>query len=64
MKCSFFYTYIFFFQAKYYMATETRNALIAGHMNARHAVRQEALPYWNDADDKVIIYYYSMFKSF
>jgi len=54
------------------MATETRNALIAGHMNARHAVRQEALPYWNDADDKVIIYVFSffctnthsMFKSF
>lgn len=44
-------------QAKFYMATETRNALIAGHMNARHANEQlqGALPYWNAADDKNLV---------
>ena len=37
------------------MATETRNALIAGHMNIRYSVEQAqmALPYWNNSDDKV-----------
>ena len=38
------------------MSTETRNSLIAGHMNIRHSMEQaqRALPYWNDSDDKVI----------
>ena len=40
------------------MATETRNSLIAGHMNVRYSIEQAqmALPYWNDSDDKVQFY--------
>ena len=40
------------------MATETRNALIAGHMNVRYSIEQAqmALPYWNESDDKVHSY--------